>query len=108
MHVRRGDYCNSRTARFHGNLDISYYLNGTSFLRNKFGNLPVLIFSDDYEWINYNLANQIPYSYVISSQKSSPEIDFYTMSKGNYFVLSNSTYSWLSAFFSKYKDKLFI
>jgi len=108
LHVRRGDYLNSRTAQFHGNLDIKYYLNGTSFLRNRFGNLPVLIFSDDYEWIYNNLAKQIPNSYVISNQKLSPEIEFYIMSKGNYFVLSNSTYGWLSAFFSKYKDKFIV
>ena len=108
LHVRRGDYFDSKTARFHGNLDINYYLNGTSFLRKKFGNLPVLIFSDDHEWINKNLAKQIPYSYLISNQKSTPENDFYIMSKGNYFVLSNSTYAWLGAFFSKNKDKFIV
>lgn len=108
LHVRRGDYLDYRAARFHGNLNINYYLNGISFLRNRFGNLPVLIFTDDHEWIKNNLANQIPNSYLISNQKSTPEIDFYIMSKGNYFVLSNSTYAWLAAFFSKNKDKFII
>ncbi len=108
LHVRRGDYLDYCAARFHGNLGINYYLNGISFLRNRFGNLPVLIFSDDHEWIKNNLANQIQNSYLISNQKSTPEIDFYIMSKGNYFVLSNSTYAWLAAFFSKNKDKFIV
>ena len=30
------------------------------------------------------------------------------MSKGNYFILSNSTFSWLAAFFSKDKDKFLV
>tara|TARA_Y200000002_G_scaffold207072_1_gene170833 strand:+ start:288 stop:1223 length:936 start_codon:yes stop_codon:yes gene_type:complete len=108
LHVRRGDYCNSKSARFHGNLDVNYYLKGTSFLRNKLGNLPVLIFSDDFEWIKNNLSYKIPNSFIFSSPKSSPEIDFYIMTKGNYFILSNSTFAWLSAFLSEKKDKFIV
>ena len=108
LHVRRGDYCNPKTSNFHGNLDISYYLNGINFLRNKFGNIPVLLFSDDYEWIKENLFFKIPNSYVISSPRLTSEIDFYIMTKAKYFILSNSTFSWLSAYLSERKDKFVI
>ena len=106
--MRRGDYCNNRTSNFHGNLDVNYYLNGVNFLRNKFGNIPVLLFSDDYKWIKKNLFFKIPNSYVISSPRLTPEIDFYIMTKAKYFVLSNSTFSWLSAYLSEKNDKYVI
>ena len=108
LHVRRGDYINNKASKFHGNLDISYYLKGTNFLRGKFGNLPVFLFSDDPKWVKDNLSNLIPNSTIISSNNFSPESDFIKMSKGSYFILSNSTYSWLSAFLSKNKDKFII
>ena len=108
LHVRRGDYLNYKSKKLHGNLDFSYYLKATYFLRNKFGNLPVLLFSDDPKWLKENLLNSIPNSYLISSGNLSPESDFLIMSKGNYFILSNSTFSWLAAFFSKDKDKFIV
>tara|TARA_B100000989_G_C19526344_1_gene467062 strand:+ start:36 stop:959 length:924 start_codon:yes stop_codon:yes gene_type:complete len=108
LHVRRGDYCDPKTSNFHGNLNLHYYLSAIEFLRNKFGNIPVLLFSDDTEWISKNLSYLIKDSIVISSLKSSPEIDFYIMSKANYFILSNSTFAWLSAFLSEKKDKFVV
>ena len=108
LHVRRGDYLNYKINKFHGNLKLSYYLKGVNFLRNKFGNLPVLLFSDDSKWLKKNLINVIPNSFVISSENLSPESDFLIMSKGSYFILSNSTFSWLSAFFSKDKNKFIV
>tara|TARA_Y100001978_G_scaffold203213_1_gene227512 strand:- start:7897 stop:8823 length:927 start_codon:yes stop_codon:yes gene_type:complete len=108
LHVRRGDYINYRASKFHGNLDISYYLKGINFLRSKFGNLSVFLFSDDPKWVQNNLVNLIPNSTVISSGNFSAESEFIIMSKANYFILSNSTYSWLSAFFSKNEDKFII
>ena len=108
LHVRRGDYLNYKTSKFHGNLDINYYLKGTQFLRNKFGDLPVFLFSDDPVWVKKNLSNLITNSYVVSSRELSPESDFYIMTKGSFFILSNSTFSWLSAFLSKNEEKFII
>lgn len=108
LHVRRGDYLDPKRAKFHGNLDIDYYLSSVNFLRKRFGNVPVLLFSDDPNWIKKNLYSLIPNSMVISSKRSSPEMDFYIMSKGSFFVLSNSTFSWLSAFISKREDKFVV
>ncbi len=108
LHVRRGDYINYKASKFHGNLDISYYLKGINFLRTKFGNLPVFLFSDDPKWVQDNLVNLITNSTVISSSNFSAESEFIIMSKGSYFILSNSTYSWLSAFLSKNEDKFIV
>ncbi len=109
VHVRRGDYIFSKkTAKFHGNLDNSYFINSVKFLRKRFGSLPVLLFSDDYRFLNENLKLMIPNSIVISSSTTSSKKDFTLMSKGKYFVLSNSTFSWFAAFLSTKKNKFII
>jgi len=109
VHVRRGDYIYSRkTSEFHGNLENSYFINSVKFLRKRFGFLPVLLFSDDYNFLNENLKLMIPYSIVVSSNSTSSEKDFMLMSKGKYFVLSNSTFSWFAAFLSTKKNKFII
>ena len=109
VHVRRGDYISSKkTAEFHGNLENSYFINSVKFLRKRFGFLPVLLFSDDFNFLNENLKLMIPYSTVVSSSRTSSEKDFIVMSKAKYFVLSNSTFSWFAAFLSTKKNKFII
>ena len=40
VHIRRGDYVNnSRTSKFHGNLDLKYYNKSIKFFENKFKNI---------------------------------------------------------------------
>ena len=109
LHVRRGDYVNNKkTSIFHGNLKISYYLKAVNILRQKFGNLPVYLFSDDHQWLKENLCILISNSVVISSDNIPAEIDFCIMSKGRHFIISNSTFAWWSAFFSPNKNKYII
>ena len=63
-----------KTSDFHGNLGINYYLQSINIVRNRFGNIPVLIFSDDHKWITRNLKNKIPNSLIFSSDKYSLKV----------------------------------
>lgn len=109
LHVRRGDYISSsKTSLFHGNLNMNYFLKSVEKLRSKFGDLPVYIFSDDIIWVKQNIKFFIPNSFVVSSNKNSPESDLFLMSKAKYFIISNSTFSWFSAFLSTKKNKYII
>ena len=109
LHVRRGDYISSKkSSRYHGNLKKSYYIKSIKYIRNRFGDIPVFLFSDDYEWLNENLKETIPNSIVFSSNLYTAEEDMYYMSKAKYFVLSNSTFSWWAAFLSTKKNKFII
>ena len=109
LHVRRGDYISSKnTSRYHGNLQKSYFIKAVKYIRKKFGELPVLLFSDDYNWLNENLKEVIPNSFVISSISNSAEEDLFYMTKAKYFILSNSTFSWFAAFLSTKKNKFIV
>ncbi len=109
LHIRRGDYISSkRTAKYHGNLEKEYFLQSVDYLRNKFLNLPVLLFSDDHKWLHSEMKSLIPNSFVFSSQDFSAESDLFYMTKAKYFILSNSTFSWWAAFLSKEKNKFIV
>ena len=79
-----------------------------NYVRSKFKNLPVLIFTDDSKWAENNLQPYIINSYLISSESQNAEIDFFLMIKAKYFIISNSTFSWWTAFLSTKKDKFII
>ncbi len=109
LHVRRGDYITSRsTSRYHGNLEKSYFIKAVKYIRKNFGKLPVFLFSDDYDWLNTNLKEVIPNSFVISSVSNSAEEDLFYMTNAKYFILSNSTFSWFAAFLSTKKNKFIV
>ena len=109
LHVRRGDYIScKKTSRYHGNLENSYFIKSVNYIRNIYGDLPVLLFSDDYKWLNINLKEIIPNSIVFSSDSISPEEDLFYMTKARFFILSNSTFSWWAAFLSTKKNKFII
>jgi len=108
LHVRRGDYIkDKRTSNFHGNLTNKYFLDSVKYLRNIYGELPVFIFSDDIEWVKYNLRPLINNSFIFEKSRSA-EMDLYLMSKCSYFVLSNSTFSWWAACLSSSVDKFIV
>ena len=109
LHLRRGDYIsNKKSSRYHGNLTNKYYINSVNFIRSKFKNLPVLIFTDDPKWAENNLQPYINNSHLISSEFQNAEIDFLLMTKAKYFIISNSTFSWWTAFLSTKKNKFII
>ena len=109
IHLRRGDYVkDKKTARYHGNLKLDYFIESIQYIRLKYANLPVYIFTDDPIWAKNNIIPKINNSYLISSKNQSAEIDFFLMSKGKYFIISNSTFSWWAAFFSRDKEKFII
>ena len=109
LHIRRGDYVSQKKAsKYHGNLNNEYFLNSVNLIRSKYENLPVFIFTDDPKWVKNNLQPYIINSHLISSDLQDAEIDFFLMTKAKYFIVSNSTFSWWTAFLSTKKDKFII
>ena len=68
VHIRRGDYVNnSRTSKFHGNLDLKYYNKSIKFLKI---NLKILnfFFSDDINWVKKKFNNK-KYHFIENDKK---------------------------------------
>jgi hypothetical protein len=97
LHVRRGDYVNSRV---HPALTMKYYEEALSYLPY---NMKVLVFSDDLKWCEENFIGE---RYVFIN-----EIDYisiYLISKMKHHIIANSSFSWWGAWMSEYENKLII
>lgn len=97
VHVRRGDYVQAPTRRFHGLVDFSFYQIAVQSLRQQGFDGPLVIFSDD---IDAAVAELTPLGGVLagSGQGLTDEVDeLLVMSEASALVTANSSFSWWSA-----------
>ncbi len=99
MHVRRGDYIKQ-------NLHISsdYLHKSINYVEQKIGKFRLFVCSDDIEWCK----NNIQYDNCIFSENEKSYIDLYLMSLCDHNIISNSTFSWWSAYLNKNMNKIII
>jgi len=104
MHIRRGDYYNDRDVlKTHGILELSYFSNAMIRFEKKLNdNVFFYIFSDDIEFCKklVFLQNRKNVKFFESSNEVST---FLEMSNYENYIISNSTYSLLAAYFSARK-----
>ncbi len=109
IHIRRGDYITEKkTNLFHGVCDLDYYNNAIDYI-NSICDLPdAYIFSDDIEWCknNINIKNKI--FFVNDDRKISDCEELIIMSNCENNIISNSTFSWWSAWLNDKKNKIVI
>jgi hypothetical protein len=108
LHVRRGDYLNTNV---HGVTTVDYFFSALNYFEEVLnGSLNVCVFSDDVLWAKNNLL--FPKSVFIyfadDSGLSLPHIDLILMSKFKHQIISNSTFSWWSAWLNSNKSKIVI
>jgi glycosyl transferase family 25 len=107
IHVRRGDYL--KLQHFHPVQDISYFIKCIENIHNRLGkDFIFLIFSDDLEWCRTNFSKlDISCIYVDETNNQLPKdvIDMYLMSKCDHNIISNSSFSWWSAYMNKNHNK---
>ena len=95
LHIRRTDYINSHVLN---NLHINYY---EEALEHFDDSLPVLIFSDDPEWCKErDIFRGERFRFMESSDTF---LDLAIMSKCDYHIIANSSYSWWGAWLADSK-----
>ncbi len=110
MHIRRGDYINNAKVRnLHGYCKDDYYLNALSTLRESTqGVKQVLISTDSLDKIK-NLIKRIQDTgltvKVIDS--TDPILSLLSLAACDYFIGSNSTFSWWASNLSPKKISIF-
>ena len=90
VHIRRGDYVNLQD--HHPLQTVDYYEKALDY----FPHTPMIVFSDDPEWCKEQSIFQS--DDVLISEGNSTGIDLYLMSKCNYHIIANSSFSWWGAF----------
>ena len=98
IHVRRGDYL--KFPNIHPTQTMDYYNKAIELIpANKF-----LVFSDDVGWCKQNFKG----SRFVVTEEVSGDVDFRMLTACNYFIISNSSFSWWAAWLSAHEDKVII
>lgn len=97
IHVRRQDYL-----KLGINLPENYYKNSINLLKKELKEFEFDIFTDDKDWV----LNQSIFSDFrnIYGEDNDPIKSFKKMLCYKHFIIANSTYSYLAAFFGEKKD----
>lgn len=108
LHVRRGDYVESKIASLsHGTCSLDYYQQAIKLIAQKVLEPHFFVFSDDPAWVKKNL--QIGHSTThVSHNQNAPEEDLRLMSRCQHFIIANSTFSWWGAWLADNPKKIVI
>jgi len=93
LHVRRKDYLNISEE-----LNISYYKTALDHCRDSIGDLSYVIYTDDIKWVKQNPEFETASS-IIEAKDTNTITDFLEMTSFRNYIISNSTYSYLAAYF---------
>ena len=107
LHVRRGDYVSNPKARkFHGTCPPDYYHRAVQQIVQKLrSDHTVYVVSDDWQWAQRNLRIDCPMVFVHHNDSFSAHEDLRLMTACQHQVISNSTFSWWSAWLNRYPQK---
>ena len=102
IHVRRQDYL-----KLGINLPENYYKNSINLLKKELSDFEFDIFTDDKEWVlNQNIFSDFRKIY---GEDNDPIKSFKKMLCYQHYIIANSTYSYLAAFFGeKQNSKVFM
>lgn len=106
VHIRRGDYL--KYNRFNICTE-AYYKQSMKYISNNLKSPRFFIFSNtckDLQWIkeHYTLKGDIVYVELGNNEIE----DFYLMQQCKHFIISNSTYSWWTAWLSDNPNKIIV
>ena len=102
VHVRRKDYLNISEE-----LNISYYESALAFLKKTENNIKFDVYTDDILWCKENTLFDEARS-IKEATNENVINDFIEMTRYKYFIISNSTYSYMAAYLSSCDDKIVI
>ena len=101
LHIRRGDY--TLYPDHHPTCDLGYYSRAIEEIRNKEGEgFKTIIFSDDKDWCLFNMGNIIGENFIVS-EIDNPYTELYMMTKCDYHIIANSSFSWWGSWLSNSK-----
>jgi hypothetical protein len=112
MHFRLGDY--KKIQEYHPLATYEYYINSLNFIRNKTNNISynILYFCEDKDIDDVNetinkLQQTFPdYKFIRGENSLEDWEQMLLMSCCHHNIIANSSFSWWSAYFNKWSDKI--
>ena len=106
IHVRRGDYKNYQES--FGLLSIKYFTDGADYLKQKFGDKPIWLFSDEPDEVYRDFKRSgMDIVKVVLPQELGAAETLRLMSRASAQVISNSTFSWWSGALSSNQNVIY-
>lgn len=108
IHIRKGnDY--KKIKWYQNTCAVEYYQKAVDYIKAHVDNPKFYVFTDNPEWVAENLKD-IDYELVEGNPISGwgSHFDMQLMSLCKHNIISNSTYSWWSAFLNTNKDKIVV
>ena len=108
IHVRKGKDYQSRIWYQH-TCPLEYYQRSIRLIKEKVDNPRFYVFADNKEWVKENFKD-FEYTLVDGNPVAGygSHFDMQLMSLCRHQILSNSTYSWWSAFLNKNQEKIVV
>ena len=103
VHIRRGDYFSNRAlAAKYGVCTASYYNRAIDSIEKQINTPSFFVFSDDLEWAKKNIdsKNHKIAFVAIDCTEHTDLYEFHLMQQCKHHIISNSTFSWWSAWLS--------
>lgn len=97
IHVRKGDYLSQKGMKTYSQVSRDYYLKALQIIKNRHGDTQAFIFTDDVDWATTNLYGLENVTFVHWNHNEQAFCDMQLMALCDYFVTSNSTFSWWAA-----------
>lgn len=101
VHVRRGDYTDSKMQYIYGNIGtLDYYENAIKIIKKKVQNPKFFFFSDDVTYVRNNFHEEN--MEIVNCNKGEKSFfDMYLMSHCKSMIITNSTFSCWAAYLNK-------
>jgi hypothetical protein len=103
LHVRLTDY---KTDPIMFPQPLDYYLTCAHQIRERLGHVHFFVFSDDPVWVEANLKLPGVSTHVCGNNDYQGCLDLWLMSRCRHNIISNSTFSWWSAWLNPHPGKL--
>ena len=104
MHIRRGDYMESKFAGIYGNLCTdAYYTSARQYCKEKYGDCTFYLFTDDPEWGKAQECEDTVY--VDAAGPDTAYLDMALMSCCRHHIIANSSFSWWGAWLDPNPEK---
>lgn len=103
INVRRGDYIGLKIFDV---TNLQYYSNAIKYVKSKIQEPVFYVFSDDINWCKENLKGEEFVFSDVNDRQYDPLNDMYLMQHCRHNIITNSTYSWWSAWLNDNPEKL--
>ena len=109
LHVRRGDYINdTKNTSVMAVCSVNYYQDAIKYIKDRFEQPVLYIFSDDITWVKEHLSTELPCVYIDHNNGLESYRDMQLMSLCKHHIIANSSFSWWGAWLNPSADKVVI